>query len=87
MQREVALQRFLSTSPDLLNLEFERDIIRDRVKAGVKAKREKINGVWGRTKVADMIQTKIQELIKQGVSIRTVAKQLNVAKGTVMKYK
>jgi len=67
--------------------EFERDIIRDRVKAGVKAKREKNNGKWGRSIVADSIQTQIQELIKQGVSIRHVAKQLNVAKGTVMKYK
>lgn len=67
--------------------EFERDIIRDRVKAGVKAKREKTNGVWGRRNVADSIQTQIQELISQGVSIRQVAKQLKVAKGTVMKYK
>src|SRR5438270_10348395 len=46
--------------------EFERDIIRDRVKAGVKAKREKTNGVWGRRNVADEIQTQIQELIKKG---------------------
>lgn len=67
--------------------EFERDIIRDRVKAGVKAKREKNNGKWGRSTVAGAIQTKIQELINQGISIRNVAKQLNVAKGTVMKYK
>jgi DNA invertase Pin-like site-specific DNA recombinase len=67
--------------------EFERDIIRDRVKAGVKAKREKTNGIWGRRNVADAIQTQIQELINKGVSIRNIAKQLNVAKGTVMKYK
>jgi DNA invertase Pin-like site-specific DNA recombinase len=67
--------------------EFERDMIRDRVKAGVKAKREKNNGKWGRSNVADTIQTKIQELISQGVSIRNVAKQLEVSKGTVMKYK
>jgi DNA invertase Pin-like site-specific DNA recombinase len=65
--------------------EFERDIIRDRVKAGVKAKREK-TGIWGRRKVADKIQTQIQELISQGVSIRQVARQLNSAKGTVQKY-
>src|SRR6266568_9539264 len=63
--------------------EFERDIIRDRVKAGIKAKREK-TGIWGRGKVADTIQTQIHELINQGISIRNVAKQLNVAKGTVM---
>src|SRR5204863_4574754 len=36
--------------------EFERDMIRDRVKEGVKAKREKNNGKWGRGNVADTIQ-------------------------------
>ncbi len=66
--------------------EFERDIIRDRVKAGVKAKREKTNGVWGRRNVAADVQIQIQELIKQGVSIRQTAKTLHVAKGTVQKY-
>lgn len=67
--------------------EFERDIIRDRVKAGVKAKREKNHGKWGRSIVADTIQIHIQDLISQEISIRNVAKQLNIAKGTVMKYK
>jgi len=66
--------------------EFERDIIRDRVKAGVKAKREKTNGVWGRRNVASDIQIQIRELIQQGVSIRNAAKQLHIAKGTVQKY-
>jgi DNA invertase Pin-like site-specific DNA recombinase len=51
--------------------EFERDIIRDRVIAGIKAKREKTS-VWGRRKVASDIQTQIQELINQGVSIPVV---------------
>jgi DNA invertase Pin-like site-specific DNA recombinase len=67
--------------------EFERDIIRDRVRAGVKAKREKTNGVWGRKEIASDIQTQIQELISQGVSVRNVAKTLHVAKGTVQKYR
>jgi len=66
--------------------EFERDIIRDRVKAGVKAKSEKTNGVWGRRNVAPEIQTQIPELISKGVSIRQVAKTLHIAKGTVQKY-
>jgi len=66
--------------------EFEREIIRDRVKAGIRAKREK-TGTWGRGKVASDIQIQIQKLINQGVSIRNVAKTLQVAKGTVQKYK
>jgi DNA invertase Pin-like site-specific DNA recombinase len=65
--------------------EFEREIIKDRVKAGIKAKREKTD-TWGRRNIASDIQTQIQELIKQGVSIRKVAKTLHVAKGTVQKY-
>ena len=65
--------------------EFERDIIRDRVIAGIKAKREK-GAAWGRKNVASDIQTQIRELIRQGVSIRQAAKTLNVAKGTVQKY-
>src|SRR5207248_251411 len=65
--------------------EFERDIIRDRVIAGIKAKREKID-TWGRRNIASDIQIQIQELIKQGVSIRQVAKTLHIAKGTVQKY-
>jgi putative DNA-invertase from lambdoid prophage Rac len=65
--------------------EFERDIIRDRVIAGIKAKREK-TGVWGRKEVKSDIQIHIRELINQGISIRRVAKTLHVAKGTVQKY-
>jgi DNA invertase Pin-like site-specific DNA recombinase len=65
--------------------EFERDIIRDRVIAGIKAKREKTD-IWGRRNIASDVQIQIQELIKQGESIRQVAKTLHVAKGTVQKY-
>ena len=46
--------------------EFEREIIRDRVKAGVKAKREKTNGVWGRKEVASNIKTQIPGLNQPG---------------------
>jgi DNA invertase Pin-like site-specific DNA recombinase len=65
--------------------EFGRQIIRDRVIAGIKAKREK-TGSWGRANVSDNIQAQIRELNNKGVSIRKVAKQFNVAKGTVQKY-
>ena len=64
--------------------EFEREIIRERVKAGIKAKREKTD-IWGRRNIPSDIQLQIQELINQGVSIRQAAKTLHVAKGTVQK--
>lgn len=65
--------------------EFERDIIRDRVRAGVRAKREK-TGTWGRRTITEDLQHRIQELRQRGVSIRNAAKALHVSKGTVQKY-
>src|SRR5687768_11673533 len=49
--------------------EFEREIIRDRVRAGIKAKREK-TGIWGRQKIHTDVQAKIYELSHEGLSIR-----------------
>jgi DNA invertase Pin-like site-specific DNA recombinase len=66
--------------------EFEREIIRDRVKAGVKAKREK-TGAWGRKALAGNTQEKIRELISEKHSIRRIAKMLGVSTRTVMKYR
>ena len=65
--------------------EFEREIIRDRVMAGIKAKREK-TGTWGRRKIDTAIQTKINELIQAGISIRKVAQNLQLSTRTVQKY-
>src|SRR5579859_7124499 len=62
--------------------EFEREIIRERVKAGIKAKREK-TGIWGRRKINTDIQTQIKELIQKGSSIRNTAKKLQISTRTV----
>src|SRR5450759_4532963 len=66
--------------------EFEREIIRDRVVAGIKAKREK-TGTWGRKVLASELQQKIKDLIAAKQSIRTVAKTLDISTRTVRKYK
>ena len=66
--------------------EFEREIIRDRVKAGIKAKREK-TGTWGRRKLDSDIQEQIKALIQAGTSVRKTAKQLQLSTRTVRKYK
>jgi DNA invertase Pin-like site-specific DNA recombinase len=66
--------------------EFEREIIRDRVMAGIKAKREK-TGRWGRNVLDHAIQTKIKELIEAGASVRNTAKTLQISTRTVRKYK
>lgn len=66
--------------------EFEREIIRERVKAGVRAKRAK-TGRWGRKALAEEVQLNIRELIAGKESIRSVAKTLGVSTRTVRKYK
>jgi DNA invertase Pin-like site-specific DNA recombinase len=65
---------------------FEREIIKDRVIAGIKAKREK-TGTWGRKVLDQTIQSKIKELIAAGTSIWDTAKQDQVSTRTVRKYK
>jgi DNA invertase Pin-like site-specific DNA recombinase len=65
--------------------EFEREIIRDRVIAGIKAKREK-TGTWGRQEISTTIQEKIRDLSQRGQSIRKIAKTLQISARTVQKY-
>lgn len=66
--------------------EFERELIQDRVIAGIKAKREK-TGTWGRRSLNNDIRAKIQELAIEGVSIRKIATTLRISTRTVQKYK
>ncbi len=66
--------------------EFEREFIRDRVKAGIRAKREK-TGIWGRRRIAADIQMQIRALTKAGTSVRNTAKKLQISTQTVRKYK
>jgi DNA invertase Pin-like site-specific DNA recombinase len=66
--------------------EFERDIIRERVKAGVRAKREK-TGKWGRSELDKAKQQEIKDLSAAKMSIRAIAKQLHISTRTVRKYK
>jgi Resolvase, N terminal domain len=53
--------------------EFGREIIRERVKAGIKAKREK-TGTWGRKALANELRQKIKDMIAAKQTIRTVAR-------------
>lgn len=67
--------------------EFEREIIRDRVRAGVKVKREKNNNQWGRKMLSNELQQQIKELIATKHSVRTTATLLHLSTRTVRKYK
>jgi DNA invertase Pin-like site-specific DNA recombinase len=70
--------------------EFERDIIRERVKSGVKAKRQKLSKIgdtsWGRKFLDQERQRMISEMLKSGISVRKVAKELKMSTRTVWKY-
>jgi DNA invertase Pin-like site-specific DNA recombinase len=67
--------------------EFEREVISDRVKSGIAAKREKNKGLWGRRPIEQLLQERIKQMINSGVSIRNTAKTLQISTRTVMKYK
>jgi putative DNA-invertase from lambdoid prophage Rac len=68
--------------------QFERDLLSERVKSGLAAAKAK-GRVGGRRKgqniVADRIRTKVLRLRKEGVSIRKLASEFGVGKGTIEK--
>ncbi len=62
--------------------QLERDIISERVKAGLR--NAQANGkILGRSPVDEETKRNLKKLRKKGVSIRSVAKQLNIGKSTV----
>jgi DNA invertase Pin-like site-specific DNA recombinase len=64
--------------------EFEKDIIRERVKAGLENARQKGRRL-GRPMVNNYIIQKAKVLRKQGLSFRGIEKQLGVGEGTIRK--
>src|SRR5690606_6361089 len=67
--------------------EFERELIRERVLAGIRAKRAKSNNQWGRKNLAPDMQNKIRQMLQDGCSIRKTAAALKLSTRTVQKYK
>lgn len=68
--------------------EFERDLIRERVKSGIasaKARGKRIGRQTGQTIKAHKVASQVMTMVKNGVSIRTIAKNLNISTGTVQK--
>jgi putative DNA-invertase from lambdoid prophage Rac len=68
--------------------EFERDLLRERVKSGLSAAKAR-GKVLGRQKgqniVADKMAPKVKKLRLQGQSIRQIATELSISKTTVQK--
>ncbi len=64
--------------------EFERDILRDRVKAGIAQARSD-GKPHGRPKTAAMLVREMQRLRKSGLSNRAIAKRLAVGRTSVIR--
>ena len=64
--------------------EFEREIIRERVNAGLARAKEQGTKL-GRPKITRDVEDRIRELRVAGIGIKTVAKQLGVGVGTVQR--
>jgi DNA invertase Pin-like site-specific DNA recombinase len=64
--------------------EFERDIIRDRVKAGIDQARKE-GRPHGRPKTAANLTPEMRQLHKGGLSKRAIAKKLGVSRTSVIR--
>lgn len=64
--------------------EFERETIRERIKAGIKAKKDADKNMrWGRKPASDYDPVEIRRLKRQGHSVREIAKLTGVSNATV----
>lgn len=66
--------------------EFERDLIRERIKSGLasaKARGKKIGRQLGQRLKSDKLAPKVIELLAQNYSYRRIAKELDLSKTTV----
>jgi putative DNA-invertase from lambdoid prophage Rac len=64
--------------------EFEKDIIRERVRAGLENARQKGKRL-GRAEINNDILQKARVLQKQGLSFRRIERQSGVGEGTIRK--
>ena len=65
--------------------EFEREIIRERVKSGMAAAKARGKHV-GRRRISITKQSKAKLMRSQGLSYRKIARELGVSPGTVVNY-
>jgi DNA invertase Pin-like site-specific DNA recombinase len=66
--------------------EFERSMIRQRVRAGLKRAVEQGKQL-GRPKVSATVEERIRKLLRAGVGINTTARKVGVGTGTVQRIK
>jgi DNA invertase Pin-like site-specific DNA recombinase len=64
--------------------EFEREILRQRVKAGIAQARKK-GGNHGRPRTASLHTYKVKKLAEQGLSKAEIARRLDISRASVMR--
>jgi DNA invertase Pin-like site-specific DNA recombinase len=62
--------------------EFERNMIRERVQAGVKRYREK-NQTWGRPAIAMKFAPVVKLMLQEGKSKGEICRELNISKSSI----
>ena len=63
--------------------EFETEMIRERVTAGIQAKISEGNVRWGRQPAVDYDEEEIKKMLRQKIPHRTIAAAIGISKGTV----
>lgn len=63
--------------------EFEREIIRERVTAGIRAKTASGNVRWGRQPAVDYDKEEVKYLLREKIPQRQIAKIIGISKSTV----
>ncbi len=63
--------------------EFESEMIRERVTAGIRAKISEGNVRWGRQPAVDYDEEEIKRMLRQKIPHRTIAAEIGISKGTV----
>lgn len=66
--------------------EFERDLVRERVRSGLaaaKARGQKLGRQTGQRVKADRFGAKVLQMVEQGISYRQIARELHLSKTTV----
>lgn len=64
--------------------EYERDIIVQRVRAGVKAYREK-NGKWGRPRIDEKTEEKVLAIQETGKNVSEISRETGISRASVLR--
>jgi len=65
--------------------QMEREVISERVTAGIKSKMDAGRPRWGKEPATDYKTKDVKRLIRQGMSQRAIAEQIGISKATVQR--